>query len=322
MRHLSRLLALAGLILAVILFVREGAGAVLDLLAEAGFGLLLAGLFHVVPMALNAHAWQAILPGARRPDLAAMAWLMWIRESIDNLLPVARIGGEIVSYRLLRRRGVRRAQAAASLVVDVSLSMMSQFAFTLLGLGLLLAAGGSNSLTAQLAFGLLAAASLAALFILAQRAGLFEKVTRLLNRMTAGRLAGVIGHSIRIDRAVRTTYQRSGAVAACFLWQFAGWVAGAGEIWLALYFLHHPVTMLEAVVIEALIQAVSNASFVVPGALGVQEGGFLLIGGALGIGAPTALALAAARRLRDLVVFFPGLVAWQWAEGRSGSAAA
>ena len=75
--------------------------------------------------------------------------------------------------------------------------------------------------------------------------------------------------------------------------------------------------MFDAIVIEALIQAISSAAFVVPGALGVQEGGFLLIGAALGIDGTTALALAAARRLRDVIVFFPGLIAWQWAETRA-----
>jgi len=35
-----------------------------------------------------------------------------------------------------------------------------------------------------------------------------------------------------------------------------------------------------------------------------------------GIDAATALALATARRLRDIIVFFPGLIAWQWAETR------
>jgi len=63
-----------------------------------------------------------------------------------------------------------------------------------------------------------------------------------------------------------------------------------------------------------LIQAISSAAFAVPGALGVQEAGFLAIGAAFGIDAPTALALAAARRVRDVIVFFPGLLAWQFLE--------
>ena len=55
----------------------------------------------------------------------------------------------------------------------------------------------------------------------------------------------------------------------------------------------------------------------IPGALGVQEGGFLVVGAVLGIDGTTALALATARRLRDLIVFFPGLISWQRAEARS-----
>jgi hypothetical protein len=70
------------------------------------------------------------------------------------------------------------------------------------------------------------------------------------------------------------------------------------------------------VMIEALIQAISSAAFVVPGALGVQEGGFLVLGAAVGLDGGAALALATARRLRDVVVFFPGLVAWHWTESR------
>jgi hypothetical protein len=46
----------------------------------------------------------------------------------------------------------------------------------------------------------------------------------------------------------------------------------------------------------------------------VQEGGFILIGGALGLDPSTCLALAAARRIRDVLIFVPGLIAWQFAE--------
>jgi glycosyltransferase 2 family protein len=317
MKHLGRVLAPAGLLLALWLFLREDAGAIWALLRQAGAGLLLASLFHALPMLLNAWAWRAILSGALRPGLGAMTWVVWIRESVNGLLPVARIGGEFVSYQLLRRLGLRRAPAAASLAVDMALSILSQLAFALLGLSLLVANGSGGGLSHQLAVGLLLLAPLGIVFILAQQAGVFERLARLLDKLAAGRLAGAIEHSARIDRAIRLTYRRRGAVAACSLWQCAGWVAGAGEIWLALQFLGHPVDLLDGLAIEALIQAVSSAAFIVPGALGVQEGGFILIGGALGLGPEVALALAAARRLRDVVVFFPGLLAWQWAEARA-----
>ena len=41
----------------------------------------------------------------------------------------------------------------------------------------------------------------------------------------------------------------------------------------------------------------------------------MLIGGLLGFDPPTCLALAGARRVRDLLFYLPGLLAWQWAAG-------
>ena len=127
----------------------------------------------------------------------------------------------------------------------------------------------------------------------------------------------VVARSLRLDHAIRAVYERRRDVAACFGWQLVAWLLGAGEIWLALHFLGHQRSILDAIVIEALIQAISSAAFVVPGALGVQEGGFIVIGAALGLDATTALALATARRVRDAIVFFPGLIAWQWVAARN-----
>ncbi|WP_193425097.1 lysylphosphatidylglycerol synthase domain-containing protein, partial [Paraburkholderia kirstenboschensis] len=99
-----------------------------------------------------------------------------------------------------------------------------------------------------------------------------------------------------------------------FFWQPLQCFLTSLEVWLALYFLGARVTLVEAVVIESLIQAIGSAAFFVPGGLGVQEGGFILIGGALGLDPSTCLALAGARRIRDLLIFVPGLLAWQFAE--------
>jgi putative membrane protein len=314
MQHLARLSAFGGLVLAIVIFIRNDVAAIVVLLAQAGFGLLLASLLHVLPMLLNARAWQAILPAVGRPSLLTTTWLVWIRESVNGLLPVARVGGELLSYRLLRRYGMDQAWAASSLVVDMTLAILSQCVFAAFGLGLLIWTRGSTSLAFELSAGVAVTLFLGMLFIWLQRAGLFKRVTRLVDKLVTGRLEAVVEHSARLDRAIRAIYLRRAKVASCLIWQCAGWLAGSAEIWAALRFMGRPLDWPEAVAIEALIQAVSSAAFVVPGALGVQEGGFVLIGTALGVDAPTSLALAAARRIRDLVVYFPGLVAWQWAE--------
>jgi len=315
MKHLGKLLALIGLVAAIWLFLRDDPVAILDLLKAAGPGLVLAGLLHILPMALNAQAWRVLLPGASKPSLASMLRAVWIRESVNGLLPVARIGGEIASYRLLRRYGIRRAPAVASLTVDVALSIVSQLIFALGGVAFLYAAK-ADSLAAGIVLGMVLLAAAAIGFVAVQHAGPFERVMRLVNRFAAGRFEGAVGHSARIDRAVQTLYRRRPAIGACLAWQLAGWVLGAAEIWAALRFLGNPVGLIDALIIESLIQAVSSAAFMVPAALGVQEAAFLAIGATLGLDPTAALALAGARRIRDIIVFLPGLTSWQLAENQ------
>src|SRR5689334_459845 len=211
MKYLGRALAVAGLAFSIWLFVRDDPSAILALLRQAGFGLALASLIHVLPMILNARGWQVLLPGAGRPGLGAMVRLVWIRESINGLLPVARIGGELVSFRMMRMIGVRRAPAAASLVVDTSLCVLSQVAVALLGIALL-ARYQTDDLVLQLALGLAIVTPFIALFIALQHARPFEKLVRFAERFAAGHLAGAVGHSVRIDRAVRVMYRRRAAV--------------------------------------------------------------------------------------------------------------
>jgi len=70
------------------------------------------------------------------------------------------------------------------------------------------------------------------------------------------------------------------------------------------------------VMLEALIEAMGSAAFLVPGAIGVQEAGFLLFGNLMGLTPEVATALAVIRRCRDLILYVPGLLAWQIQEGR------
>jgi uncharacterized membrane protein YbhN (UPF0104 family) len=62
--------------------------------------------------------------------------------------------------------------------------------------------------------------------------------------------------------------------------------------------------------------AVRSVAFAVPGALGVQEGAYVVIGLLFGLSPQDALALSLLKRARDLVIGAPALVIWQVMEGR------
>ncbi len=321
MKHAARWVALLGLGLAVVLFQRQGFGAVAGLLRVGGVGLLFAAAWHVVPMTINARAWQVLTAPGERAALPTLVLATWLRESVNGLLPVARVGGEVTAYRLLVRRGFGPVPVTASLVVDLVLSVFSQSLFTLLGLVLLLGLGTDSRVAWRLGIGSMVLFAAGLLLVLLQGSSVTARLLHAIDRVQAARWSHLIEGSARLDRGIQAIYARRKALFACVAWQVTGWIAGAGEILIALIVLGKTASIEYALLIEALIQALSSVAFLVPGALGVQEGGFLLVGTALGLDGPTALALAAARRLRDVVVFFPGLVAWSWLEGRGKAGA-
>ena len=225
--------------LAVWLIWREHPLDILHRLQIAGAGLLLAALAHILPM-LARMDWRMLIRGPRRPSFATMLKLVWIRESINGLLPVARIGGEIVSFGLLRQAGVRPATAVASLVADMQLTLISQLVFALVAIGYVLEHVSSDAarVAGNLAIGMAALVPVLLLFALVQHARPFERAMRVLNRVTSGKVVALVGESARTDQSIRMIWRKTGIVVRYLvIWQTLQFVGYALEIWLALYFL-------------------------------------------------------------------------------------
>jgi uncharacterized membrane protein YbhN (UPF0104 family) len=92
------------------------------------------------------------------------------------------------------------------------------------------------------------------------------------------------------------------------------WALGAGETWLIFHVMQVAVSLRASLVIDSLVGAIRAASFLVPVAIGVQEGGYVLLCGLFGISPATALAFSLARRARDFLIAGPVLLSWQWRE--------
>ena len=59
---------------------------------------------------------------------------------------------------------------------------------------------------------------------------------------------------------------------------------------------------------ESAGQAIRGAAFAIPGSLGAQEGGYLLLAPLVGLTGEAALALSLAKRARELALGLPGIV--------------
>jgi len=314
-----RIAALLGLAVMIVLIAHEGAAAIVASLARAGWLLLWLVPLHALPLVLDVLGWRTLV--VPRTRVATLFGIAAVREAFNRLLPVANIGGEFVGIRLLARRGVAGVDAAASVVVETLLTLISQYLYVALGLACLMSLDGPAGLAGGILIGLATSLPVVGLLIALSRYGsMFGRLQSLAERLLGERAQalGFLGESVRLDAAIRALYASRRRLATAVACQVLGLVAGASETWIALRWLGHPVGIAEAIVLESLTQAARSFMFLVPAGIGVQEAGLVGIGHFIGVGSDVAIALSLAKRMREILFGLPALFAWGWIEGRGG----
>jgi len=308
--------AYGGLALGVVVFAAviawQGIDDVTVALRRVGWGLIAIALLHLPPMWADAMGWRSLIPPKQQPKRRTMIWARWIGGSINDLLPVLQMGGNVVKAWLLVDRGVAVGPAGASVVVDVTLIVLTQILFTLFGLSLLVPSLGRGRTLLVIMVGAGIMSILLAGFYATQRRGFFGLLVRISRRILGGsEWVSVLAGATTMDAEVLRLYRERRSLTASGCWHMLAWFVGVGEVWFALRLLGHPVNVWTAFLFESLGQAIRTGAFAVPGALGIQEGGYVLVGGALGIEPGVALGLSLARRVRELLLGLPGLASWQ-----------
>jgi putative membrane protein len=307
---------LLGLVLFVALTLYEGVGDVAHAFSRIGFGALLIALIRFVQTFGAGFAWRFLTPKPR-PAPWVFCGLRLVRESINNLLPVAAVGGDVFGARLLKKRGVPGGVAAASVVVDLLAQTATQAVFTAAGVMLLLHAGVAPDLTGAALFGAAIMIPAVAGFWLAPRLLSMSWIDRLAAKIeTQTGWPSVVGlPSLRAG--FDTVLHNRAALARALAVHMTIWFVGALEIYFALSFLGDSRSFATAVAMESLGHAVKAAGFLIPGAWGVQEGGFIALCAAFGIGSADAIALSLIKRIPDLLCGAPGLLLWRRMEDES-----
>lgn len=309
---------LLGLAAATTLFVRNDPPRIEALVVAAGFGLLWLLPLRVATLALNAQGWRELFFQSARPPLRLLTWAAFVRNAVNTLLPVAHVGGEVAASRLLIRKAIEPAAAVASVVVETTVTLFVQMAFGLLGIVLLLSYAHNEVLVHLLWMGLIVAFPVGLLFVVLQKqAALFSLLEKALLRLTGKGFMTMGGAAI--DGAILAGYRAPLSLLRCAFWQGLSMLGGAGEFWLVLRLLHEPAGLRLVVLLETLMQALQSAAFMVPGALGVQEGGIVAVSGVVGLSTEVALAVLLVRRLRQLGMSAPVLWVWMRSETRAGA---
>ncbi len=311
------LLALAGLGIVTVIVGWFGAGHVLRAVLSVG----VVGFAGVVAIQLAlylglAEAWHVAWPAIpwRRLLLGRM-----VREGGTTCLPFSHLGGIAFGMTAISGPEADLAQAFAATVVDVTLETISQIAFIACGLAALEMTSGDQRFTWPLAGGLALMAVGVGLFVWLQKDGgrLVQRAFAIISRHVAKQWREMAQHGVdEIQDGLEGVYHHKGRLTLASLLHLATWIGGAFWTWFVYWRLGANIDFARALAIEGVVSGVLTLSFVVPGALGVQEAAYVAIGGLFGIDADLSLGVSLLRRAKDLAIGVPVLLLWQGLELR------
>lgn len=310
------LFLLIGLGLLVWIIKNTDLAGTLDLVSQIGFGFgLILGIYFLAFL-VDSLTWQmTVLSAPLTPTWLYRFFQMRLAgEAFNNILPAASMGGEPIKAVLLKNLyGFTYLEGVASLILARTINTVALILFLIVGFTLMLGSAVLGDHYNDIAgIGLIVLSALILLFYAVQRFRITSLISEALSTKSGFRwLGGMLQHINDIDDKLVTFYtghhaRAMGALALAFI----NWVFGAGEIYLTLHFLGHPVSLVDAWIIEAVAQLVRAATFFIPASIGAQEGAFMIIGSAV-TGSPTAgFATAIVRRAREIIWIIWGMAAF------------
>lgn len=262
---------------------------------------------------LEAWSWKYILVDT--PAMTTVARLFWLRlggEALNQLTPTASLGGEPFKASRLQADGVPLETASASVVIMKGILVLSLVLYIFAGLAL--APFYLPEAAKHMLFLCLAALGLGAagiIFVVVQGREPFGNSFRFLNRR------GWLPHFLRdqegfladLDTAMSHFYRQypSRAALSFFLFFFS-WLLHAVEVYLMFWLLGHPISPGMAVCLDALAMLFTALGFFIPAAMGVQEGGNILLALGFKLGFDLGAAFSILRRIREAFWLSLGLV--------------
>lgn len=295
-----------GLLLFAFLVYRVGPSAIAVHLRALGWKLTLLLLPYAFGYFFFTLGWKATLVDGASVPFSKLFLIREAGEAINSLTFSASLGGEPVKAYLLKSHGVPLEKGLTSVVVTKTAMTLAQMTFTVIGIVLAVQQVGLKkspflAFSAALAIAWIPAM---AFFIVIQRHGLFATLLQPAKTLSflktwlkrwEERIRG-------LDRQIAAFYTKDARsfVLSCGL-HMGGWMAQSLEVYWLLSFLKLPVDLPTAVAIQGLSVLAKAAAFIIPGALGVQEGGNLLIFLGFSLPAEAGMTFSLVRRGRELL---------------------
>ncbi len=319
-------LLVAGLLTLVLIVWHIGPSQIYDAAAQLGpVALLVLLIPSLIMYVIEAYGWKVTLgPSAKDIPFWRVLAIRTAGEVVNMTTPTAYVGGEPLKAYLLKKHHVPMVEGLASVIIAKTTMTIAEVLFILLGIALgMWLLGGNDSSGQTVAAALLGVGILAfgtAAFVFVQRQGLFTWLLGFLRKigLKIAYLESREEQLRSLDRTILAFYRnnRPAFYSSTGLF-FLGWMAEALEVYVIIYYLGGPTMALSAISIGALSVFIKGGTFFIPGSLGAQDGGNMLLLNAFGYSDVTGITFALLRRFRELVWIGLGLLCLALVGGRS-----
>lgn len=315
MRLFAPIAGIFGLALLTGLVGYFGFASVMQAALSSQWATALVVLARAVALAGCGIGWWCLLTPKGPPAHVFIA-LRFIREAINGLFPFAVVGGDIIGARLLSHFGVAMSLAVASVLIDIFVQVVSLLIYVGAGVAIVLDVPGPHRLSTVTFVMMAIALPAVGGFFLALNFGAFDPVVRWLVAFGEKRRWSVFAHVVDLGDQLQVIWRNHRGLSASLFVHVVTVFFGAVEVWIAFYFMGHPVSVAAAIAIESIGQGGKAAAFMLPGGIGVQDGTLIAAAAIFGVPVEVALAMALIKRVPDLVLGIPSLLLWQALEGR------
>jgi len=324
-RTVRVLLFIVGFGIVVLLVRHVGVRVVTGMLARVGWGFAAVTVVYALCVAIRAAAlWRSVPAGAVR--YADVLRIRLSGEAVEKLTLTGPFLAEPAKGWLLARRGLPAADAFAAVAAEYLLYAVVSAWLATFALSMLLARG---SLPPAARIGAVVVLSVTLAFIAAfafaaiTGIGLIVPIARSTRPLVGASLAERVALTIDpVERVlVAFLHAHPTRLAQVIVLEVTAQLLLVLEIWIVIVAIGLPWRWSDPFVVEGGVKFIDVAFSFVPGQVGVSEGVFAMLFGAIGLPAAAGLTLALVRRIRALLVAAAGLGAFAWYGLASGERA-
>ena len=285
----------------------------LRLITENSDRLYFLILAHIPTLYFDSLSWY-ILVGKKSFSIKLAFLITWIAQAAGKFFPTGNITGEFVRGYLGVKKGLSTSNASTTVFADLIIATFALFIISFFSFLLILFKDSNffsihNSLYFYISLAVFFLTCIL-IFVLIRKRALKYLINEISRIFKVSLKKKIVLTLLKIDFQLFKLSQNKIKLFKAFSFRIIGWICGAFEIYVFLWVIGIDASLTDVVILESLTSLIKAFAFFIPGGLGVQELAFVMIGNFLGFSASISFSIAIGRRIREIFVGLPAVLAW------------